>query len=61
MCDQSYDDPSSEFECPECGEELDEEEVCRNGECPEFEAEPSLSLSDYELREHERKQMGVGS
>ena len=58
----SYDDPSAnedEFECPECGEELDEEEVCRNEECPCFEEEPSLAMSDWQERQHERKQMGA--
>ena len=35
---KSYDDPEpeSDFECPECGDELDDDDSCQNPECPEF-------------------------
>lgn len=51
----------SEFECPECGEELDDDDVCRNEQCLAYGEEPLLAESDWQARQHERKQMGIVS
>jgi len=60
MSEEFYgDEEESELECPECGEELDEDEICQNAECPCFGEEPVSSMSDAELRRHERQQMGI--
>lgn len=60
--DESLDesDDWSDFECPECREELDEDDVCENEECDSFGQPIALIESDRESRQHERKQMGVG-
>lgn len=62
MCsctEEDDDDEFGEFECPECGDDLNEENECVNPECPYFEEEV-LQLSDWNDRQHERRQMGIG-
>lgn len=52
----------SDFECPECGEELDEDDVCQNEECPNFGDEVIDSGSSHaEEAAWERRQMGITS
>lgn len=59
------DDEVSDFECPECGEELDEKGLCPNEECVEFECDPfdGVGGSDTYIDEQkwERQQMGITS
>ena len=60
--EDDYDD-ESDFECPECGEETDEEDICWNAECPNYKEEVfrgdgSTHASDAAA---ERKQMGITS
>lgn len=54
------DDEPSDFICIECGDELDSDDVCENEDCELFDAPTHTSYSDFEERQHERKQMGVG-
>lgn len=60
ICDEwCYRDCESEFDCPECGEELDEE-----GRCPDQESCGYTDLggpSDDALRQTERRQLGISS
>lgn len=60
--DDGDDDGSWEFECPDCGEELelneDDEDECVNPECPSFEG-AAMDSSDWHDRQHERPQMGI--
>lgn len=41
-CQELYadEDEVSDFECPDCGEELDDKEICNNEECDSFECNP---------------------
>jgi hypothetical protein len=49
----------SEFSCSECDEELGEDDICYNEECPQYGEEQSSGESDSWLRSQERKQMGI--
>lgn len=50
-----------DFGCPDCGaDSLDENGICRNEECPAFEDGLSNPLTDWQERQHERRQMGAG-
>jgi hypothetical protein len=53
------DEEPGEFECPECGEEPDEDDICQNEECPAYRENASTAQSDWQERQHERRQMGV--
>lgn len=54
------DNEQSDFSCIECGEDLGDGDVCENEGCELFEAPTDTNYSDYESRQHERKQMGIG-
>lgn len=36
MFDTDDTEEGSDFLCVECGEELDDDDTCQNGECPDF-------------------------
>jgi len=58
---------SFDLDCPTCGEEMADDGVCENQDCPDFEDELgedelglSPPMSDRQARQYERKQMGLG-
>jgi hypothetical protein len=53
-----YDDEESDFECPECGEELNEDDECANEQCSNFECNPLIGGHDDDAK-WERRQMGI--
>ena len=60
--DDFFCDDESDFECPECGEELSDEDVCTNEECPNFGEEIIDSGQSHAAdAAWERKQMGITS
>lgn len=54
------DDSDSDFNCPECDEELSDDDECVNEECPNFECNPLIGGHDDDAR-WERQQMGITS
>lgn len=58
--EQEGGDEVSDFECPECGEELDDKGLCRTEECDYFECNPFDGGGPYiDEQKWERQQMGI--
>lgn len=54
------DNEVSDFECPDCSEELEDDGTCGNEECDSFECDPYEGGGTYvDEQKWERQQMGI--
>ncbi len=59
--DPDYDDDDEiDYDCPECGEVVDEDAICQNKDCEWFGANPwGDGVPEIDEQKWERQQMGI--